>query len=68
MREEGCLFVGTMHPFLSGRPSRAKALAEFLARVRERGDVWLATLAEIADHADAAIPAGETRRLELPQL
>ena len=68
MRDEGCLFVGTMHPFLSGRPSRAKVLAEFLARVRERGDVWVATLGEIADHAEAAIPAAETRTLELPQL
>jgi peptidoglycan-N-acetylglucosamine deacetylase len=68
MRDEGCLFVGTMHPFLSGRPSRAKVLGEFLARVRERGDVWVATLDEIAQHAEATIPAAATRRLDLPQL
>jgi peptidoglycan/xylan/chitin deacetylase (PgdA/CDA1 family) len=66
MRDEGCLLVPTMHPFLSGRPSRAKMLGEFLARVRERGDVWTATLGEIADHAEATIPAGEVRRLDLP--
>ena len=57
MREEGCLFVGTMHPFLSGRPSRAKVLAQFLEHVRECGDVWTATLGEIADHAEATIPS-----------
>lgn len=68
MREEGCLFIGTMHPFLSGRPSRAKVLADFLARVRERGDVWLATLGEIAEYAESTIPAADTRRLDLPQL
>jgi len=68
MRDEGCLLVLTMHPFLSGRPARAKMLAELLARTRERGDVWTATLGEIADHADATIPAGESRRLDLPQL
>ena len=68
MRDEGCLLVLTMHPFLSGRPSRAKMLGGLLSRVRERGDVWAATLGEIADHADATIPAGDARRLDLPQL
>src|SRR3954471_9893704 len=68
MREEGCLCVVTMHPFLSGRPSRAAALAEFLARVRAREDVWVARAGEIAAHAETAIPAGETRTLELPRL
>jgi peptidoglycan/xylan/chitin deacetylase (PgdA/CDA1 family) len=68
MRDEGCVLVLTMHPFLSGRPSRAKMLADLLARIRDRGDVWTATLGEIADHADAAIPAGASRRLDLPQL
>jgi peptidoglycan/xylan/chitin deacetylase (PgdA/CDA1 family) len=68
MRDEGCLLVLTMHPFLSGRPSRAKMLGELLTRIRDRGDVWTATLGEIADHAEATIPAGESRRLDLPQL
>lgn len=68
MRDEGCLLVLTMHPFLSGRPSRAKMLGELLTRIHERGDVWTATLGEIARHADATIPAGEARTLDLPQL
>jgi peptidoglycan/xylan/chitin deacetylase (PgdA/CDA1 family) len=68
MRDEGCLLVITMHPFLSGRPARAKMLGEFLARVRERGDVWQATMDEIAVHADAMLSADDVRRIDLPQL
>ncbi len=55
----GCAVL-TMHPFLSGRPARARALGALLERVLERGDLWLATCGEIAEHArrqlDAAPP------------
>ncbi|HYZ29640.1 MAG TPA: polysaccharide deacetylase [Thermoleophilaceae bacterium] len=68
MRDEGCLLVITMHPFLSGRPSRAAMVAEFLGRIRERGDVWHATAGEIADHADVTIAAGDARQLDVPRL
>jgi peptidoglycan/xylan/chitin deacetylase (PgdA/CDA1 family) len=68
MREEGCLLVITMHPFLSGRPSRAAMLAEFLGGVRERDDVWLASAGEVADHAEATIPGEQVRKIDLPKL
>jgi peptidoglycan-N-acetylglucosamine deacetylase len=68
MRDEGCLLVITMHPFLSGRPARAKMVGEFLSRVRERGDVWQATMGELADHAEATLAAGDVRRIDLPKL
>lgn len=68
MREEGCLLVVTMHPFLSGRPARARALAEFLARVRDCGDVWVARAGEIADHAEATLPPHDLRTLDLPDV
>lgn len=45
----GC-FVLTNHPFLTGRPSRAAALETVIARAVERGDVWLASLTQIAEH------------------
>jgi peptidoglycan/xylan/chitin deacetylase (PgdA/CDA1 family) len=67
MRDEGCLLVITMHPFLSGRPARAKMLGEFLGRLRDRGDVWVARAGEIADHAETSIPPGEARRIDLPR-
>jgi peptidoglycan-N-acetylglucosamine deacetylase len=68
MRDEGCLLVITMHPFLSGRPARAKMVGEFLARVRERGDVWQATMGELADHAETTLAADDVRRIDLPKL
>jgi peptidoglycan/xylan/chitin deacetylase (PgdA/CDA1 family) len=67
MREEGCLLVITMHPFLSGRPARARMLGEFLAEVRERGDVWVAPAGEIADYAQATLPPDDLRTLDLPR-
>jgi peptidoglycan/xylan/chitin deacetylase (PgdA/CDA1 family) len=47
---EGACCVLTMHPFLSGRPARARALATLLSRIREREGIWMATLGEIAEH------------------
>jgi peptidoglycan/xylan/chitin deacetylase (PgdA/CDA1 family) len=68
MRDEGCLLVITMHPFLSGRPARAKMVGEVLRRVQERGDVWQATMGEIADHAEATLAPDDVRRIDLPKL
>lgn len=49
--EVGGCAVLTMHPFLSGRPSRARALASLIDRILERGDVWVASCGEIAARA-----------------
>lgn len=38
-----------LHPFISGRPSRAKALDEFLAHTKQFSHVWFATHAQLAD-------------------
>jgi peptidoglycan/xylan/chitin deacetylase (PgdA/CDA1 family) len=55
---EGGCFVLTMHPFLTGRPSRAAALDELLGRMQELSGLWIATLAEIAEHvAGLELPA-----------
>jgi peptidoglycan/xylan/chitin deacetylase (PgdA/CDA1 family) len=50
IRAEGGCFVLTNHPFLSGRPSRARALDGLIEYVCAQGDVWVASLGEIADH------------------
>ncbi len=52
LRAEGGLFVHTSHPFLSGRPSRARALEQLIERASAYGDVWVAPLGEIAAHAE----------------
>jgi peptidoglycan/xylan/chitin deacetylase (PgdA/CDA1 family) len=50
MREVGGCFTLTNHPFLTGRPSRALALDRVIGRALEHGDVWVASLEEIARH------------------
>jgi len=55
---EGACCVLTMHPFLSGRPARARALARLLARIKERGGIWVATLGEIAEHVKGVSDVG----------
>ena len=63
MHAEGCLQVITMHPFLSGRPSRARNVGRFVELARALGDVWFATGHEVATYARTFLDAGEARRL-----
>ncbi len=51
--DEGGLWILTNHPFLSGRPGRAAALETVIDHVLARGDVWVAPLGRIAEHAAA---------------
>lgn len=46
---DGC-WVLTNHPFLSGRPSRARELGLLMQHVTAQPDVWVASLSEIATH------------------
>jgi len=48
----GC-FVLTLHPFVTGRPSRIRLLDRMIRLVQGTGKVWIATLGEIADHVTA---------------
>ena len=50
MRAEGGVYVLTNHPFLSGRPSRARALDSLIEYVCSHDDVWVASLEAIANH------------------
>ena len=50
LREVGGCWVLTNHPFLTGRPSRARQLDELMAHVASCADVWTASLEEIARH------------------
>ena len=62
-REEGCLQVLTMHPFLSGRPARSRTIGRFVRFARELGGVWFATAGEVAEHARSMLAGSEPRRL-----
>src|SRR3954468_2607534 len=68
MRDEGCLLVITMHPFLSGRPARAKMVGGFLGAVRGRGEGWPATMGKLPDSAGGELPQDELRRIDLPSV
>lgn len=56
--EHGGLFVGVWHPFLTGRLTRWHHIEKMLLKWCERGDVWFASMEEIAAHALACEKAG----------
>ncbi len=48
MHDFGCCFVLTLHPWLSGRPSRVRLLEELVWKMQAKGNVWFARGREIA--------------------
>jgi peptidoglycan-N-acetylglucosamine deacetylase len=55
--EVGGCCVLTMHPFLSGRPARVRALRGLLEKAATIADLWITTVGEVAAHcAGAEVP------------
>ncbi len=50
MRDFGCCFVLTLHPWLSGRPSRVRLLERILTDILSDGSAWITTGHRIANH------------------
>lgn len=50
MWEHGGLWVGVWHPFATGRLARWRQVHKLIEYMRERGDVWFATMEDIAGH------------------
>jgi len=50
MHDLGCCFVLTLHPWLSGRPSRVRLLEDLVNAMRAKGGVWFARGREIAEY------------------
>lgn len=69
MRRYGCLFVLTCHPFLSGRPGRVETLRRVIEHALERGDVEVATGAQVAARVldDPGTTARRLRPLEVDE-
>jgi peptidoglycan/xylan/chitin deacetylase (PgdA/CDA1 family) len=61
MRDFGCCFVLTLHPWLSGRPSRVRLLERVLGDILADNSAWIATGTQIADY----VLAHSQHRLEL---
>jgi peptidoglycan/xylan/chitin deacetylase (PgdA/CDA1 family) len=53
IHELGGLTLFTVHPEVIGRPSRLRFFEAHLARLRERDDIWIAPLGDIAAHVDS---------------
>jgi peptidoglycan/xylan/chitin deacetylase (PgdA/CDA1 family) len=66
MRRHGCLFVLTMHPFLTGRPGRVEALRALVEHALGSGDVEFVSGREAARRAleDETLPRRRLRRVE----
>jgi hypothetical protein len=65
-REVGGCCVLTMHPFLSGRPSRVRALRGLLEKAAALSDLWITTVGEVAAHC--ASVGGPVHPLSLPAI
>jgi len=50
MHDFGCCFVLTLHPWLSGRPSRVRLLEDLVTAMQSKGGVWFARGGELAGH------------------
>ncbi len=66
--ELGGLWITIWHPHVSGRPARLLAWTELIEYMQAKGDVWFATLDEIARHVRSSVEAGtyEPRTVSLP--
>ena len=63
MHDFGCCFVLTLHPWLSGRPSRVRLLEDLVGAMREKGGVWFARGRELASYVRAN--PGARREMDL---
>jgi len=57
-RQEGGLFLLTMHPHVTGYRSRIWILEQLIEHMQATGDAWFATHAEVARHVRAASVTG----------
>lgn len=67
-RHQGML-IGVWHPFASGRLARCEAVANMIEKMIDRGQVWFASMEEIAQHIQACRKAGtyQPRIEDIPQ-
>lgn len=68
MYEYGGLWVPVWHPFATGRLARWHQVRKLLRYMQDKGDVWFATMEEIASHVERVTADGsyKPRRDNLP--
>jgi peptidoglycan/xylan/chitin deacetylase (PgdA/CDA1 family) len=57
MYRHGGLWIAVWHPWVSGRLARCDRIAEMIVYMQSKGDVWFATMEEIAQHTATCIKA-----------
>jgi len=68
MHHFGCCFVLTLHPWLSGRPSRVRLLEQLVRKIQATGDVWFARAGEVADWFETHPAARREIDFDFPML
>lgn len=58
MRRHQGLWITVWHPFVSGRLARCERISEMIEYMQNTGDVWFATMEEIAKHVQKCIDDG----------
>lgn len=53
MHEAGGFWMPVLHPFLTGRLARWREMEKLIECALDSGDVWFATMEEIAEHSSA---------------
>ncbi|MFN8161740.1 MAG: polysaccharide deacetylase [Solirubrobacterales bacterium] len=51
----GGMWIGVFHPSISARLARLEVLERMIETMQSRGDVWIATLGEIAGHVQSLL-------------
>lgn len=67
MHDFGCCFVLTLHPWLSGRPSRVRLLEDIITAMRAKDGVWFARGHQIADYVRANPQARREVDFDVPK-
>jgi peptidoglycan-N-acetylglucosamine deacetylase len=68
MHDFGCCFVLTLHPWLSGRPSRVRLLEDLVGAMQAKGGVWFARGGELAAYVRAHPGARREIDFDRPEL
>ena len=64
--QDGCCYVLTLHPFVSGRPTMIAALERLVEHIKGFSDVWWTTMEEITAHAERLLSEGKLAHRQSP--
>lgn len=68
IKKYGGLWVAVVHPFATGRLARWEVVANFLEKAVASGEVWFASMEDIAAHIQSVTASGayKLRRVDMP--